>query len=111
MIDLSGSNTLLNNWHIIRHKCCSPISDLDRTFIELSTDSHLPVFSSHDEFDILHGTQLVVMDQSGSDLSNIKLAAYVSGKKAIYIVNQLISVYTIYCSHMYLLNLIASLIL
>ena len=56
----------------------------------MSNDSHLPVFHPDNDQDVLHGTQLLLMDSFGQrskQLNNIKVAAYVSGKKALYIVN------------------------
>jgi len=63
--------------------------DLDKTFIEMSNTSHLPVSQPDNEKEFLHETQLVVLDSAGtrsSNLNTIKVVAYVSGKGSLYTV-------------------------
>ena len=65
------------------------ILELDKTFIEMSTDSHLPIYQPDEDEDILHETQLTVVDSGGKrsgKLKNLKIVAYVSGKQSLYIV-------------------------
>ena len=65
--------------------------DLDKTFIEMSNTSHLPVSQPDNEKEFLHETQLVVLDSAGTRLSNlntIKVVAYVSGKGSLYTVSK-----------------------
>ena len=68
--------------------------DLDKTFIEMSNTSHLPVSQPDNEKEFLHETQLVVLDSAGTRLSNlntIKVVAYVSGKGSLYTVSKWMS--------------------
>ena len=65
--------------------------DLDKTFIEMSNTSHLPVSQPDNEKDILREAQLVVLDSEGtrlSKLNTIKVVAYVSGKASLYTVSK-----------------------
>ena len=65
--------------------------DLDKTFIEMSNTSHLPVSQPDNEKEFLHETQLVVLDSEGtrlSKLNTIKVVAYVSGKASLYTVSK-----------------------
>ena len=62
-------------------------SDLDRTFIAMSSGSNLPIDGPDNEKDLLHETQLLLSNSNdqGSDLfSNMKIVAYVSGKKSLF---------------------------
>ena len=68
--------------------------DLDKTFIEMSNTSHLPVSQPDNEKEFLHETQLVVLDSEGtrlSKLNTIKVVAYVSGKASLYTVSKWMS--------------------
>ena len=68
--------------------------DLDKTFIEMSNTSHLPVSQPDNEKDILREAQLVVLDSEGtrlSKLNTIKVVAYVSGKASLYTVSKWMS--------------------
>ena len=68
--------------------------DLDKTFIEMSNTSHLPVSQPDNEKEFLHETQLVVLDSAGtrsSNLNTIKVVAYVSGKGSLYTVSKWMS--------------------
>ena len=68
--------------------------DLDKTFIEMSNTSHLPVSQPDNEKEFLRETQLVVLDSEGtrlSKLNTIKVVAYVSGKASLYTVSKWMS--------------------
>ena len=59
----------------------------DRTFIEMASGSHLPVQHPDNENDILHETQLLLMNsnsQLSSQLDDLNVVAYVSGKKSLF---------------------------
>ena len=59
----------------------------DRTFIEMTSESHLPVQHPDDKNDVLHETQLLLMNsntQSSDQLDDLKVVAYVSGKKSLF---------------------------
>ena len=63
---------------------------LDRTFIEMTARSHLPVHQSDNEKDILHETQMLLVnlnDQRSDRIDNLELVAYVSGKKSLLMVS------------------------
>ena len=63
---------------------------LDRTFIEMAAGSHLPVYQSDNEKDILHETQMLLVninDQRSDRIDNFEIVAYVSGKKSLFMVS------------------------
>ena len=63
---------------------------LDRTFIEMAAGSHLPVHQSDNEKDILHETQMLLVninDQRSDRIDDRELVAYVSGKKSLLMVS------------------------
>ena len=56
----------------------------------MDTESHLPVNETDHSQDLLHGTQLILMNSAGKrseQLNSLKVTAYVSGKKALFVVN------------------------
>ena len=63
---------------------------LDRTFIEMRAGSHLPAHHSDNEKDILHETQMLLVninDQRSDRIHNLEIVAYVSGKKSLFMVS------------------------
>ena len=53
----------------------------------MTSESHLPVQHPDDKNDVLHETQLLLMNsntQSSDQLDDLKVVAYVSGKKSLF---------------------------
>ena len=60
---------------------------LDRTFIEMTAGSHLPAHQSDNKKDILHETQMLLVnmnDQRSDRIDNLEIVAYISGKKSLF---------------------------
>ena len=56
----------------------------------MTAGSHLPVHQSDNEKDILHETQMLLVninDQRSDRIDNLELVAYVSGKKSLLMVS------------------------
>ena len=63
---------------------------LDRTFIEMTEGSHLPAYQSDNKKDILHETQMLLVnmnDQRSDRIDNLEIVAYISGKKSLFMVS------------------------
>ena len=63
---------------------------LDRTFIEMRAGSHLPAHQSDNGKDVLHETQMLMVninDQRSDRIDNLEIVAYISGKKSLFMVS------------------------
>ena len=63
----------------------------------MTSESHLPVHHPDNENDILHETQLLSINsntQSSDQLDDLKVVAYVSGKKSLFKVSKKVKNFT-----------------